>query len=140
MNIYIATKLKSVGQEWAEKIQSIGHTVRSTWMWEDDYGKPKSDSAKRDAAGKCCDEIFLSDALVLIAEPEGESCKGGKFFEAGFALALGIPVIVVGHLENTMLFHRCIHQASYPYEVKNLLDSFEEEAKAFEERTETWSP
>ena len=45
--------------------------------------------------------------LVLVAGPD--RYPGGKFVEAGIAMGLGKPVVVLGHRENMLLWHPDVH-------------------------------
>ena len=111
MKVYISAHSPDVAEEAALFINNnndnpdIHFHVVSTW-----HSKPR---IKKDE--QCTDwemtekvtvnfcEIEKCDVLVLIAGPY--KYTGGKFVEAGYALGLGQPVVVVGRRENFMLFH-----------------------------------
>jgi nucleoside 2-deoxyribosyltransferase len=108
---------------YADELRLIGMVCTSSWLQEDvAIGKgtigaavDESDDAVKQHCVKDFADIGRADALVLFT---GETVRemglpgldfmtlhtGGRHVETGYALAKGIPVIVVGHAEN--VFHR----------------------------------
>ncbi|MDQ6524291.1 hypothetical protein RB608_11800 [Nocardioides sp. LHD-245] len=107
-------------REYAEDLVRIGLDVTASWLDEEHEISPGTtgaalalDSAEvaRHAATDLddiarCDVLVLFTAGVLGFDP-AEVASGGRHVETGYALAKGIPVIVVGEPEN--VFHRLDH-------------------------------
>jgi hypothetical protein len=81
-------------QGYRADLARIGHTVTSRWIdqEQDEVGEA---AAKRDI-----DDIDIADELILFSEQPRCPTRGGRWFEAGYAVAQGKPVIIVGPLEN----------------------------------------
>lgn len=96
--IYVAAPLTLLAEArtMAERLIAAGHVVVSTWH----VGSPTvaqeagMDAADRmDLADTCVDEIYSSDALVLLYGPL--TSRHGSVFEAGLAAGSGIRVFAV---------------------------------------------
>lgn len=87
-HIYIAAKygrrfdLRAV----AQRLQQEGHTITSTWLWDDE---PNGDKLEAHALRDCA-EVRAADAVIFVGEPQAsENRGGGRWFEFGFGYALG---------------------------------------------------
>ena len=106
-------------RQYADELRSIGMTVTSSWLDEqDEIGAGTIDAATdlTDAAarahvhkdfrdiGRCNVIVLFTAAASPIIGGTGHS--GGRHIETGYALAKGKHVIVVGQPEN--IFHRTL--------------------------------
>lgn len=105
---------------YAEDLVRIGLDVTASWLDEEHVITPGTTGAAlaldqaevaRHAATDLddiarCDVLVLFTAQALGLDP-AEAASGGRHVETGYALAKGIPVIVVGEPEN--VFHRLDH-------------------------------
>lgn len=84
----------------------FGHEVTSRWLrgeHEASDGNPTPEQAEQWAEDDLAD-IARADMLVAFAEePNSQHGRGGRHVEFGYALALGLVVVVVGQREN--VFH-----------------------------------
>lgn len=114
MRIYLSARyerrLELCG--YREQIEHRGHTVTSRWLkgapagiesliesHDEDGAWYRIASAQEDMA-----DIESSDLLIAFSEPpESDASRGGRHVEFGFALALNVPLWVVGPPEN--IFH-----------------------------------
>lgn len=109
MKIYIAGHNQEEGRRLAEILKRCGHTITSTWLNESLAEENGSDDEnKRLIAEKDAKEIFSSDAVVLFASPR--RVPGGKFVECGIAIGAGLPVYLLGHRENMLMYHGLVQQ------------------------------
>lgn len=104
-------------RDYAEDLVRIGIDVTASWLDEEHEinagtigAAPALDPAEvaRHAATDLddierCDVLVLFTAQALGFDP-AEVASGGRHVETGYALAKGVPVIVVGEPEN--VFHR----------------------------------
>lgn len=107
VRIYTASKVKHAAV-W-RKLRDGGVPINSTWI--DEAGEGDS-SDLVDLASRCINEARSASAIVLYCEP-GELLKGA-LFEAGAALAAGVPVFCVGtcdSLSKTFNRHPLWHTA-----------------------------
>jgi len=95
--IYIASKTKHAPR-WRE-LRAQGVPLISTWIDEAGKGETKSFS---DLWDRCVLEACTSYVLVAYREP-GEIQKG-SFIEIGAALAMRVPVFIVGYEEEQFSF------------------------------------
>jgi len=103
MKIYIAApfELRTLSIHLMEHLESKGHEVTSTWL-------KKLDENSHETAQTDLADIARSEVLILVNFSEWASRgTGGRHVEFGYALALGIPVIV--HGSRTNLFHYLAH-------------------------------
>ena len=120
MKIYVASHCRWAGLYIAGYLQNEGHTIVSSWLT-----KPFKRSEeitlvdKQDIANTDTADVRNADTLVLIAGPD--KYPGGKFVEAGIAIGLNIPIIVLGKLENVLLYGHNIARVDEPREIVNLL-------------------
>lgn len=134
MKVYIASKVK-YAKIW-KKITDV--EIVSRWIHEAGPGE----SNLQELAEKCILDVGRSDLLVLYCEP-GDLLKGA-LIEMGAAIALNIPVIVIGQCDSiSTVFMK--HKRVYSYEeqeegfsaLKPICDIFIRSIN--EERTETKS-
>lgn len=123
--IYIAgrySKLTELATE-AQKFKDAGHEITATWLDNAEEGMSFTDVAVIDL-----DDVARADTLVLYTEPYGTPVPGGgRHVEFGYALALGLRIILVGPLEN--IFHWHPNVVSFPkteYAIR-YLDKFNSE-------------
>ena len=106
MNVYIACHHPDPANNLAAKLTAAGHRVVSTWHTEPRLASDDVAGWKTGAASNL-GQIAGADALVLIASPDHVSrakcVPGGKFVEAGAAIALAKTVVTCGGVENGML-------------------------------------
>lgn len=115
MRVYLAAPYPSrdVLREYANDLFHIGFQVTSSWLLEEHEISPGTSGAAVDLPDDQVDkhalddmaDIDRSELLVLFTENvvQGPS-GGGRHVETGYALAKGMPIIVVGDPEN--VFHR----------------------------------
>lgn len=105
MRFYIASHSQEEARAVADILQENGYDIVSSWLNEDfSRTSTYTDEEKAAIANKDIDEVWQADALVLLPSPI--RVAGGKFVEAGAAIALGKPVYVIGVRENILLYHR----------------------------------
>lgn len=101
-------------------LTALGHTVTSRWI--DQHGGDQLESATQAVLNSDprsvqhfgvhdLDDIRAADVLVSFTSPDGGG-KGGRHVEHGYALGLGMPVIIVGPREN--IFHTLSGITCYP--------------------------
>jgi hypothetical protein len=106
MRLYISSHCPELAKEAAKKLTEAGHEIVSTWHSGDNTTSlmDHAEEARRAASLKNEDQIvYDSAALILISGPD--KYPGGKFVEAGIAIASGVPVICIGRRENWLLWH-----------------------------------
>lgn len=75
-------------------LKKIGHDVSSRWI---DTAPGKEDAA---CAVDDLDDIDIADGLIWFTEKPRTPTRGGRMFEAGYALASNKNVIICGPMEN----------------------------------------
>jgi nucleoside 2-deoxyribosyltransferase len=114
MNLYIATQKQENAKPVRDAILADGHSCNASWIDLAGYASiPGDDEHRKQASLTCEREVRDCDALILVAEPDGERVRGGKHVETGMAIALGKPVYVVngpwftdhGKRENVFHWH-----------------------------------
>ena len=108
LSIYIAARYgrKAEALEIATELEKLGHTINSSWIHqvEDEMLYTEGPEAAGRFAAKDLEEIFWSNLLVYLSEPEDNPWgRGGRHVEFGYALGQNKTVFVIGPLEN--LFH-----------------------------------
>lgn len=111
MKVYIAAPWgnKAEAREIAAHLQSLGHTITSTWFESgEDYhsGSQALLEAQRDIQ-----EIRSADALIAYV-PENDTSLGGREFEMGFAYYLKFPLILIGRRKCVFHWLSDIHHFS----------------------------
>lgn len=94
MRIYIAApfQLRDEAIVIMHRLESLRHVVTSRWLrmvMDDNAGSARMD----------LDDVAASDLVLLLNGPSG----GGKDVEMGYALALGLPIVLLGRRTN--VFH-----------------------------------
>lgn len=108
MRVYLAARFSRLPElnRYREELAELGIEVTSRWLdggheW---VGTPDEEIPPWEQARfamEDLDDILAADLLVCFTEPSGEGpARGGRHVEMGFALALGKPILVVGHYEN----------------------------------------
>jgi nucleoside 2-deoxyribosyltransferase len=96
--IYIAAKYaqRFALREVAAKLQAAGYEITGGWIWDDEAaGDNIQYHAIRDV-----EDVRRADTLVFIGEPQAsENRGGGRWFEFGYAHALGHRTIAVLDLD-----------------------------------------
>ena len=104
MKIYLAARYSRQAElrGYADQLRAAGFDVTATWLdcneASDAAGTPASLRAwaEQDLA-----DVQRSEALIAFTEPDDAPVSsGGRHVEMGYALALGVPVYVVGPPEN----------------------------------------
>lgn len=113
MKIYVAAHCRWAGLHIAAVLRAAGHEITSRWL--DQPFNPTGSVPLEERPGiaqQDAEDVIASDALVLIAGPD--RYPGGKFVEAGVALGRGIKIVVIGRLENMLMWHPAIAQVDTP--------------------------
>ena len=111
MKIYLASRF-SRGRElqgYRDELRQIGLMVTSRWLDGHGVGAEANavytDETLATFAVEDLEDIEQADVLIAFTEYRGVGyMSGGRHVEAGYALALRIPIIVVGPAEN--IFYR----------------------------------
>jgi nucleoside 2-deoxyribosyltransferase len=110
MKIYLASRFDR-GHElrtYRDELRQIGLTVTSRWLdghGLDDQNAVYTDETLATFALDDLEDIKQSQVMVAFTEQRSIGyMSGGRHVEAGYALALGIPLIIVGPAEN--IFYR----------------------------------
>ena len=100
MKVYIAApyELRDHAISVMHHLEALGHEVTSSWL----KGVDQNDDA---TARKDLADVRSADLLLLInpAEYAGKG-TGGRHVEVGYALALEIPVVIVGVRSNIFYY------------------------------------
>jgi len=104
MKIYIASHDKTEALKVAAELREHGHTITSRWLKQE--FNPTETYTEEDRRRIACQDVRdIHESQILILISGKDKYSGGKFVEAGFALADHLEVIVLGHRENMMLWH-----------------------------------
>lgn len=109
MNIYLAARFSKRDRMRMVRadLKVIGHTVTSRWIDRDqddqDVVLTRGWEAEQYASEDILD-LEGSELVIVFTEPERIATHGGKHFEMGYAMGLGIPVLLVGEPENIFSF------------------------------------
>lgn len=94
MRLYLAGALATFPQirTLAKLLEAQGHRVVSSWQDAVYEGQsdPRNALARQKIALACCEEIDLADVTIVRVH---EGSPRGAYFEAGYAIAKGKPVI-----------------------------------------------
>lgn len=119
MKIYLAAPYAARDRikRYSDELTRIGYTVTSSWL---DESHPIGDGTTGAATGLDDGQVALqastdladidkADLLVLFTSDTARvgifsAISGGRHIETGYAIAKGLPVLVVGEPEN--IFHR----------------------------------
>lgn len=96
MRVYIATKWENreEAQSVAAALEMVGHVITCPW-WLNEQMTPEQ--AQADVKG-----VMTADALLLLVEKDYQ--YKGALVEFGIAIALDIPIYVVGHAIDSCIF------------------------------------
>jgi nucleoside 2-deoxyribosyltransferase len=130
--IYLAAcfEQQAVVREKADELYKLGFLCTSSWRFEDGSLPPEAEHLNR------CAEQDLKDlrhANYFVCLTDMTSQRGGKHVEFGYALALNIPIIIVGRRENIFHSLKEINFVETWSEALDLLLSWQEKVKAIEE-------
>ena len=100
MKVYVAGKDTSRAVSVMKKLREAGHTI--TYDWATDFDNAEDFDAKRtqELASDELTGVKAADCLEYLREEDQESAR----YEAGMAMGLGIPVLVVADHES-LFFH-----------------------------------
>lgn len=115
--------------EYRDQLVADGHSVTSRWLngdhQIDDQGQPIGESGERiiesdseDGAAlrarfaqEDLDDVCSCVMFVAFTEPpRSGASRGGRHVELGVAIALGLPIIIVGPRENLFCWHPNVRQ------------------------------
>jgi hypothetical protein len=110
MKIYLCAMYARL--EWLQpfrrEIEACGHECTAQWLTTDDQQCPA------DGAAMDVEDVRRSDAIICFTEhPSVGYTTGGRWVEFGIALALGIPIYIVGPPENVFCHLSHIHVYQY---------------------------
>lgn len=114
----------------AVELEKLGFICTSSWRFEDGEIPPTPAHLNKCAMQDLKD---LRDANYFVCLTDQSSQRGGKHVEFGYALALGMPILIVGRREN--IFHSLlrIDFVETWSDALDLLLSWQEKVKAIEE-------
>lgn len=126
MNIYVASHCRWAGLHVASVLRAAGHNITSRWL-NSEFKPTDHHSAeeRRVIAQEDFDDVVAADGLVLVAGPD--RYPGGKFVEAGIALARGLRVVIIGRRENMLMWMPCIESVDTPEEASALYRKMQED-------------
>lgn len=102
-------------------LQRDGYTVTSRWI-DMPAVAPTDPAAQGDIAEVCLIDVARADALIAYTEPVGSAYfTGGRHVEVGIALAWGMPVYVIGPVENVFHCHPRVTRCTDLVEARGLL-------------------
>lgn len=131
MNVYLAARYERREElaAYALDLPPLGHVVTSRWL-DGSHGESYraiTDSQRRAAAVEDLADISQSDLFVAFT---GSGGRGGRHVETGVAIALSLPVWLVGEPENVFHFLPGVSHFSDWEAVKRTLSPIDVEAKA----------
>lgn len=108
MKVYLAGRFSRRAEfaAIAAQLTNVGIEVTSRWLAESDHMTfdKLTDQERSDRAYYDQEDIIECDVFVSFGEtPEVGYNSGGRHVEFGMALALGKPILLLGHREN--VFH-----------------------------------
>ena len=100
MRIYLAAPWtrRVEARRVRDELEAAGHTVNSRWL---DLHGGGGEHVLATEAQNDIDDLIACDVLVLLNLEKSE----GKAVETGFALALDIPIYVIGGHSNVFHYH-----------------------------------
>lgn len=109
MKVYVAGNNQQISNKIANTLRASGFTIVSSWLNEKKFNtKTHTKKEKQAIAHRDYNEVCKCDMLILISSPH--YVPGGKFVETGIALGRRKKVIVIGHIENMLLWNVNIMQ------------------------------
>lgn len=125
MKVYIAGRFQRYPEfrGYAKELVGAGYECTSSWLnsvGEIIYASNPKVAAVR--AGMDLADIKRSDVVVMFSD-SGPKQHGGRHVETGYAIALGIPVVVVGRVEN--IFHNlpCVNNVASWEDASKFIES-----------------
>lgn len=114
MKVYVAAPWvrRSEARDVRDRLVKAGHKVTSRWL--DTQSNNSVESLQSEATNDLQD-IRTADALVVL----NLSTSEGKAVETGYALAMDLPIFVVGGVSN--VFH-WLPQIRHVHNIDTLLD------------------
>jgi nucleoside 2-deoxyribosyltransferase len=103
LKVYVAARYtrKDEVAELAQRIERAGACVCTDWFLQSETDMDDlSEIGRQSAAERDIAHVRNCDILVMLS---GGGARGGRHFEFGYAMALGIPCWIVGPREN--VFH-----------------------------------
>lgn len=96
-----------------DKLINLGYTVTSTWL-EENFADPLKDvESSRQAALLDLKDISKSNVFLVFTEHSNIGYyTGGRHVEFGYALALGLIIILCGPRENVFFHHERVNQVN----------------------------
>jgi hypothetical protein len=109
LRVYLASRFSRLPElvEYAAELEATGKFVITSrwlrgghdWVGTADEDIPVEHNAR--FAQEDLEDIDAADVIVCFTEPaRSASARGGRHVEAGYAIARGMPILVVGHREN----------------------------------------
>lgn len=119
--VYLAARFARINEiaGYAAELEASGIEVSSRWLrggheWS---GAPNGDITVDHLARfaiEDLEDIDAADIIVCFTEPAGTGpARGGRHTEFGYALAKGMPIVVVGYRENVFY---CLPQVIFAHE------------------------
>lgn len=108
MKFYLAGdyELRETLAELADQLEQVGHEITSRWVRES-VADPLTPADSRRIALADLDDLSAAEAMVLV---NGPSTRGGKHAELGAALAMDMPVFLIGPRSNIFHHHLLVTQ------------------------------
>lgn len=103
MRIYVAAPFDRRGEAMsvAEELGAHGAVITSSWLYTHHSNFESDLSLLRAEAEGDLEDVRVSDVMVVLSYPdEGR----GMHFEAGFAFAANIPLVVIGGWNRQIFF------------------------------------
>ena len=92
-------------RKYAKYLEEEGNIITSSWLYsEGDESVETEENIKKSAYKNLSDILYADFVLCFSEEPDNPYGRGGRHIETGYSLGKGIPVIVIGPVENS--FHR----------------------------------
>lgn len=119
MRIYLAARYSRFEemQSVRKDLETCGHKVTSRWingghkLTDDGLSEEGKEIERLRFAVEDLDDLYAADVVVSFTEPpRSANSRGGRHVEFGVALAIHMPVVVVGPREN--VFH-CLSQVEW---------------------------
>jgi nucleoside 2-deoxyribosyltransferase len=100
MKVYVAGKDISRAVSVMKKLRDAGHTITYDWATDFDNAEDLDKKRTQELASDELAGVKVADCLVYLWEKDQESAR----YEAGMAMGLGIPVLVVAD-HDSLFFH-----------------------------------
>lgn len=134
VKVYLAARFsrKQELAEVADRLRTIDLDNIATWVTgaHDYTGVPDEHipvQAQAEFAAEDLAEIHRADMVIVFTDEPGQGgSRGGKHFEAGFALALQKPMVIIGPLENVFFSYLATreHRARHYDDLDTFIDDW----------------